>query len=394
VFRVGIAADADGATMRRAKLGFDNRVALVVNLMQCPTKSRCGEQDCGGGQTCGPDGACLSVRTCIENFDPANVTYSDVSITEEDESVVYPAELEARTVQDATVYGDPLIIEVWSPEGVLKQTIDKFPENTVFENIYYPAGTPLAALAQGLGLKRQTPDFRKFIGVAQTLVEGADPSVVAPGFFLRPQSFPYEKPPFDVGSTNFLMAGTVGDQTVPISTGISIARTAGILGVFENDPRYGKPQNQFLIDNFVYEGINWLDRFPDFPDTLFDADDLDNGTFHDPDRAAVPPNKDADKPLRATIETPYGISALRLPYLSTRGEHTFNAPLTGTNFDATTFMTNQVGWYLIHRGLLISDDPCLEANSLADCDFYDAATFAPPDLFRCSTGGCSKTLED
>lgn len=394
VFRVGIAADADGATMRRAKLGFDNRVPLVASLMQCPTKVRCGEQDCGGGQTCGPDGACMSVRACVENFDGATVTYADVSITDEDESAVYPAELKARTVQDATIYGDPLVIEVWSPEGVLKQTIDKFPENTVFENIYYPAGTPLAALAQGLGLKRQTPQFRKFIGVAQTLVEGADPSVVAPGFFLRPNSFPYEKAPFDVGSTNFMMAGTVGDQTVPISAGISIARTAGIIGIFEDDPRYGKPQNQFLIDNFVYEGINWLDRFPDFPDTLFDADDLDSGTFHDPNRAAVPPNKDAEKPLRATVETPYGISALRLPYLSTRGEHTFNAPLTGTNFDATTFMTNQVGWYLIHRGLLISDDPCLEANSLADCDFYDAATFAPPDLFRCSTGGCSKTLED
>ncbi|MEZ4460472.1 MAG: hypothetical protein R3E66_12260 [bacterium] len=97
--------------------------------------------------------------------------------------------------------------------------------------------------------------------------------------------------------------------------------------------------------------------------------------------------------MRATIETPYGISALRLPYLSTRGEHTFNAPLTGTNFDATTFMTNQVGWYLIHRGYVLSDDPCLEDNRLSECGFFDPETFTPPDLFRCSTGGCLRSWE-
>lgn len=394
VFRAGVAADADGATTRRAKLQFDAKISLVGDLMGCPTKGRCGDNACPGGHTCDAANQCQPVLACVQSFDPASASYEDDPQTQDiDESVVYAEELRRRTVEDARAFGDPLIIEVWSADGELKQTIDRFPENTVFENILYPKGTPLAALAQGLGLKRQTPQFRKFSGIAQMLIEGADPAVVSPTFFLRPQSFPYESAPFDRGDVNFMMAGTVGDQTVPISAGIAIARTAGIVNTFDRDPRYGKTENQYLIDNFVYEGIHWLDRFPDFPDTLFDADDLDNGTFEDPDREAVPPNADAAKPVRSTIETPYGISALRLPYLRTRGEHTFNAPLTGTVFDATTFMTNQVGWYLVHRGQVLSDDACLEDNLLTECSFYDADTFAPPDLFRCSTGGCLKNLE-
>lgn len=392
-FRVGIAADADGATARRAKLGFNNVVSLTDDLMGCEQKSSCGDISCGGGQTCSTTNECISVRACVEAFDPSSVEYVDNENTDEDESLMYPSELALRTVEDARVYGDPLLIEVWSGDGTLKQTVDTFPTNVVFENIFYPAGTPLAALAEGMGMKRQTPDFRKSIGIAHTLMEGCDPAVVAPTFFLRPASYPYEHEPFTHGDTNFLMAGTVGDQTVPISSGIAIARSAGILETMKADPRYGVPESQFLIDHFVNEGIYWLNRFPDYPDTLFDADDLDRGLFHDPDRDAVPPNKDAEVPLRSTIRTSSGISALRLPYLRTSGDHTFNAPLTGTNFDTTTFMTNQVGWYLIHRGLVLSDDPCLEQNLMPECSFYDAGTFTPPDLFRCDTSGCLNSLE-
>jgi hypothetical protein len=98
---------------------------------------------------------------------------------------------------------------------------------------------------------------------------------------------------------------------------------------------------------------------------------------------------DAEIPTRATWQTATGFSGLRLPYLKVTGEHTFNAPLTDTGFDATTFMTNWVGWYLIHRGQAYSDDPCLEQNEMAECEFIDLETFEPPDLFNCTTGACS-----
>ncbi len=388
-FRVAIASDADEATKRRAKLGFDNKVSLVNQLMGCAQANRCGEDRCEGGEACTAQG-CVPIPHCVAEFDAGAALYQDDPDTEIDESAYFSDEIAKRTVNDPRELGDPLILEVYGPDGELKQVIDSFGTNAVFENILYPEGAPLAALAHGLGLKRQTPDFRRFVGIAQVLIEGADPAVAAPHFFENPLEFPYERPEFQSGHTNFLMTGTVGDQTVPISSSISIARTAGILDTGRYDARYGKTENQFLIDNFVYEGIYWLDRFPDFPGTLFDADDLDQGGFEQPGVDAVPPNPDAESPTRADIVTPYGISGLRLPYLDVEGEHTFNAPLAGTGFDTTTFASNQVGWYLINRGFELSDDPCLVQTSMDDCEFYDFETFSPPDLFSCESGGCAR----
>lgn len=388
-FRIAIASDADEATRRRAKLGFDNKVSVVDDLMGCAQANRCGEERCERGFACTDEG-CKPIAQCIADFDPAAALYQDDPDTDRDESQFYPDQIQRRTVDDPRELGDPLIIEVYTADGELKQVIDSFGTNAVFENILYPEGAPLAAIAAGLGLKRQTPDFRRFVGIAQVLIEGADPAVAAPHLFENPLEFPYETPEFRSGFTNFLMAGTVGDQTVPISSSISIARTAGIVDTSRYDARYGKTENQFLIDNFVYEGIEWLDRFPDFPGTLFDADDLDRGQFMQPGVEQVPPNPDAQNPTRATIVSEHGFNALRLPYLDVEGEHTFNAPLVGTGFDSTTFMGNQVGWYLINRGHQLSDDACLVDNLMQDCEFYDFETFSPPDLFSCETGGCAR----
>ncbi len=378
--RVAIAADADFATARLAKLGFDAKVSLTDDIMPCKERSRCDEACPGGSWTCDADNLCIPRDECIQSFDPD--TY-DGELADE---------LNKRVVTDPREFGDPLILNIYGADGELKQTVDSFQVHGIYENVLYPAGAPLAALAQGLGLKRQTPDFRRFIGIAQTLIEGADPSVYAARYFNDPIEYPYEEEPFNINGTNFFMAGTVGDQTVPISGGIANARTAGIVDTFNIDPRYDKTENQYLIDTYVYEGIHWLDRFPDQPGTLFDADDLDNGLFrlgNDPDNPD--PNPDAVRPVRASIETEYGVSVLRLPYLKTSGEHTFNAPLEDIGFDTVTFMTNQTGWWLISRGFEISDDPCFEDPLLESCDFYDFDTFTWPDRFSCETGGCRQT---
>lgn len=390
-FRVSIAADANEASRRRALLGFDPKISLVDTLMGCEDVGRCGDERCETGQACTVDG-CVSIGECIDSFDHEAVLYENDPDTDIDEQALYRDELTRRTLLDPRDHGDPLILEVYGSDGELKMTIDEFQNNTFFENIFYPPGSPLAAPAAGLGLKRQTPDFRKFIGIAQTLIEGADPAAAAPHFFQDPFEFPYETEPFRHGHTNLMMAGTVGDQTVPISAGISVARTAGILDVSTRDARFGTTENQYLIDTFVYEGIYWLDRFPDFPSTLFDADDLDEGQFIEGGDEPRP-NPDAQDPVRATVYTERGISALRLPYLDVEGEHTFNAPITGTGFDAATHMSNHVGWYLIHRGQRLVDDTCFESNLLEPCDFYDFDTFTPPDLFSCETGGCARDLD-
>lgn len=390
-FRVGISADALGATARRGLLGFDPRISTTAHLMGCAERPRCDGVECpGGSYTCSADDQCIPVLQCIREFEPSMV--EGQTLTNDDfpdglDSVQLAAELARRTVGgdssfDPVDFGDPLTIEIWSDSGDLKQVIDTFPENLVFENIFYPKGAPLAALTQGWGLKRQTPNFRKFVAIAQLLLEPADPAVWARHYFKHPLEFPYEDERFRVGNTNLLMVGTVGDQTVPINSSINIARAAGILDVMRSDSRYGMTENQYLIQNFVYEGIPWLNRFPDYPNVLFDADDLDDGTFKMVGEEDVEdPNPDADFPVRATIRTNGdGISALRLPYLNVRGEHTFNAPNPSAPFDMPSFMTNQVGWYLLTSGRELIDDPCIEELAMTNCDFFDPETFTPPDL--------------
>jgi hypothetical protein len=368
-FRVGIAADADSAMTRRAKLGFDASIDLRTVLMGCAAGTPCGDQECESDQYCSPAQTCRPVAECVPSFEPSSVKPE------------HAEELARHTADEPTDLGDPLVIEVRSADGTLKRTVDTFLGNTTFENVLYQKGSTLAALHLGWGLERQTPRLRKFMAVSQMLLEPADPAVYAPHYFENPLSFPYERDGFSSGWTNMLVVGTLGDQTVPINTGISHARAAGIVDSFEKIEEYGTTQNRFLVDNYVYEGISWLDRFPAYPRTLFDPDDLDRGQFASPGAPDNDdPNLDAEHPLRASIETDHGISALRLPYLATHGEHTFNVPRTDRGFGIATFMTNQVGWYLANYGQTLSDDPCLESLFMEECSFFSAESFERPGL--------------
>lgn len=289
-------------------------------------------------------------------------------------------ELEKRTITslgtDARSFGDPIVIEVYGADGRLKQTIDTFERDTIFENILYPAGSPLAALRDGYGMKRQTPDFRRFLGLAQHLVDAADPAVWARTFHRTPLSFPYEtNPEYQTGETNALYVPTAGDSSVPVSTGYAMARAGGVLNYRQSDARYGKTPNQYLIDNFVFEGVHWLDRFPTHPRTLFDHDDLDNGLFVSNrwEEREFNVNVDAEKPLRATVTTSRGVSALRVPYLNEEGEHGFYLPDPNRPFDIDAFMANQIALYFAYKGEQISDDPCLAIFDLSACDWYSDA---------------------
>ena len=374
-FRVSIAADALSATARRAAKGFDPANDVRKDLLECTEDETCGEQDCPGGHYCSAEETCEPLRHCVARHD-----------LEEVESEEVRKAIKRHTLDDENKkpidFGDPLVIEIYGPEGDLKDRIERFRMDTIYQNVLYPKGERLAALDNGWGLKRQTPRFRRFLGLAHLLLESADPATYAPHYFERPLHFPYEDEPFRIGKTDMLVVGTVGDQTVPINTALTLARSAGILDSRGLEPAYKSTPNQFLVENYVYEGISWLDRFPSHPDALFDPDDLDRGMFVDPDAPEnKAPNPDATNPLRATVETPGGTSALRLPYLETEGAHTFNAPRSGDPFDVPSFMTNQVGWYFATEGKKLRDDPCLQMMPLEDhCPFFDPKTFEGPML--------------
>jgi hypothetical protein len=80
----------------------------------------------------------------------------------------------------------------------------------------------LTAPHDGLARQRNTPEFRRFVQLAANALEGADAITVADRAMLDPSP---GTPP-----TNLLMMLSVGDRTVPFTTGVSLARAVGLFG--------------------------------------------------------------------------------------------------------------------------------------------------------------------
>ncbi|MSQ81939.1 MAG: hypothetical protein EXR77_03360 [Myxococcales bacterium] len=75
---------------------------------------------------------------------------------------------------------------------------------------------------EGLAKERNTPDFRRFVQLAANVLEGADAITVADRVILDPlHAYPH---------TNMLMMLAVLDQTVPFTTGVTLARAMGLFG--------------------------------------------------------------------------------------------------------------------------------------------------------------------
>jgi hypothetical protein len=144
-----------------------------------------------------------------------------------------------------------------------------------FRDTFFPVGSPLVAPQEGLGLQRQTPDFRRLYSLSQAAVDPADPINFAPYYMLRPI------PGLDganIGPRPILNAPTVGDGFVPTGTGNAFARAAGVLPFFPPSAvtafpeyaDYATPQalydawhatpNEVLVDNYVIEGVSRLKR--------------------------------------------------------------------------------------------------------------------------------------
>jgi hypothetical protein len=87
------------------------------------------------------------------------------------------------------------------------------------------SGAPLgsasfAAPADGLGFERATPPFREWVGLAALALEAADPACYGP-FWLAPGAGrPVKK---------VLMQVSLGDFTVPVFTGATLGRAAGLI---------------------------------------------------------------------------------------------------------------------------------------------------------------------
>ncbi|MCC6645772.1 MAG: hypothetical protein IT374_09400 [Polyangiaceae bacterium] len=152
----------------------------------------------------------------------------------------------------------------------------------LFEGRRWAAGEYLRFPADGLGLRRGSPDLRRFLQLTQTALDAADPISFAPKYALSPLT---DARTGGVAAARGLMViAQAGDQTVPISTGVALGRAAGAVPFFRPDQavRYpdwasyatpqalydalgGRTPNRVLIDRHVIEGVAHLQRHPAGP---------------------------------------------------------------------------------------------------------------------------------
>jgi hypothetical protein len=239
-FRIQVAADALRPSEIRAYLGFDP----LVRHGGEPCKV---SADCPGGLPCSPGGTCV----CDRDADcPAGLGCADTG-----KCVFRPRPVDT-TLATAShpALGDRMRIEVLSPSGEVVETSDSFGRDVTVNGVVYPAGAPLVNLYRGFGYERQTPEFRRFIGIAQSVVEPGDPVNWARRWMLEPVADDVE--PGATPGTNVMIIAGVGDMHVPVATHVALARAAGIVGYARDDPRFpGRSQMEVLVDEHAVEGL-------------------------------------------------------------------------------------------------------------------------------------------
>lgn len=299
--------------------------------------------------------------------------------------------------------------------GAPDLVIDTFPQDVVFQGRTFAKGTPLVALARGFGLKRGTPEFRRFFGISQTILEPGDPASYAP-YYLRPLPVRAGDP------VGVLVVSTTGDLNVPVNTGYSTARIAGALP-YVYDPvkhaAWGRSPNDVLIQSKATECLEKLRYFrpvadrmrsPAAPvdprdqpildlvrcvrpedcerDSLVDVTNyaldpasgrfLDEGNTHF-DNPGVPRLKAGLRDVvvaQAEVHDASGASlqrkvALVAPYLERKGKHGFDFPHPKEKFDNDLFLINLVARFFQSRGTEIRYDLCMHR------DGYDRSRLRP-----------------
>ena len=147
-----------------------------------------------------------------------------------------------------------------------------------FREAFYPVGSKLVAPQEGLGLSRQTPDFRQEVTLSQAALDPADPFNYARFYMLRsmPRIDGSPQPPRPL-----LVATTAGDDEVTTASGLAFARAAGALpflppGAASTMPEYAdfatpaslyqawnaSTPDQVLVANGQMEGVSRLGRTP------------------------------------------------------------------------------------------------------------------------------------
>lgn len=264
--------------------------------------------------------------------------------------------------------------------------VDRFGLDVSFQQLTWPEGSPLTALAEGFGHRRASPGLRRFLGLAQLVLDPGDPATFAR--YMTKESLKYPNMNEETG-THTLVVTTTGDMNVPASSGLTVARAAGYVDYFTPDPRYGVPLNQQIIDTGMAEAVHTLGRYHDREGAPVHID-VENFSGSDDIWAerAIPR---LDPPLRIGMEQHDrlgGWSGAIFPYTVPTGQHGFAFPGDEIDqrikackaacpegadcgckeealarFDLGRFMFNMAGRYLASGGLDLSAEPCNGTNT-------------------------------
>jgi hypothetical protein len=261
-------------------------------------------------------------------------------------------------------------------------------------------------LQQGLGYRRNQPDFRRFFGLVQSAISPADPGVWASHAFLQPLDFPYD-PHTEGGNTRVLVMPTAGDANVAVHTGISMGRAAGTLGswlrdpslppeygwreLFVPDPRLGVSPDRYLVDTKMAEGDPRFQRFDDNPlnpSVIFDVENTSDGeaafSCGPSDWSAIigenncPPELEGQEvffPVPRPAEgqhlrhdRPRGdgtADAFRIPLLRPGGQHGIYNAQSFRVFDNDAYMVNFTVRYLGSRGRELAHEAGCDCSATA-----------------------------
>lgn len=269
--------------------------------------------------------------------------------------------------------------------ATVRATIERFENDVVYQGQTFAAGSPLLALEDGLGQPRATPDLRRLMSLGQLVLDPSDPVVYAPHLLLDPIEFPGTG---QRTGSHVLELTTQGDMNVPAGSGVTWGRAAGLIDYLHDDPRFGVPANQVLIDTYTAEAVNVLKRFTD---STGRGVHLDVEVFSHGDDILGPTYPRLDPPLQLHgPDALGGQSAAFFPLSNPTGQHGFDFPgqqidafraacrrdcPAGTNgdpcgcnqqrsFDVGLFLFNVLGRYLATDGHDINLDLC---NSREDC---------------------------
>lgn len=290
-----------------------------------------------------------------------------------------------------------------------------------FEARTWETGAPLVAPTAGFGRRRQTPEFRRLVMLAQMVLERGDPINYVRRVFLDPLTAPDVTP----RPRSLLVTNTTGDPNVTIATGYAMARAAGIVPFLPPDapahlaehrapasfaaryPGFASPNDVYLGMHAI-EGLSRLGRHPAPGGTmgnganfLVDVDDLSDGRsfFAANERDQLPMERGGLQPVTLgrgmtpgpalrwsrrsrpmtspnddvwTYAPNQPTSGMVSPYVQPRGIHGFQKIYDDTiGFDMAVYMFSLVGRYLRTGGTDIPylSDPtghrCLEDSTCA-----------------------------